>query len=195
LSFRVGRRLFSFQEGRSIGTNSRAISWGYALRASTRIFTHLALHGGSCFWLLFLQFAGPQRNSSPRGPRARRLLVCLAWNLSSLTPFSRPLPVPAFLALSFIPVFPARCHQAYLSFTRAHVLTQMGTIVRPAEESQHLIDLCWPRHSIRPQGNNRARCSAGCTVSSTARTSSSVRAPRRTIFPVLKILSVTIRFP
>jgi len=45
--------------------------------------------------------AGPQRNSSPRGPRARRLLACLAWNLSSLTSSSRSSSLPAFLAMSF----------------------------------------------------------------------------------------------
>ena len=47
--------------------------------------------------------AGPQRNSSPRGPRAQRLLVCLAWNLwlgtSSPTSSPRSLSLPAFLAL------------------------------------------------------------------------------------------------
>jgi len=53
--------------------------------------------------------AGPQRNSSPRGPRARRLLVCLAWDLSSLTPSPRA----SLLARpqdTVTPVFPARCH-------------------------------------------------------------------------------------
>jgi len=36
-----------------------------------------------------LSGAGPQRNSSPRGPRARRLLVCLALDLSSPMSSSR----------------------------------------------------------------------------------------------------------
>jgi len=54
-----------------------------------------------------LSGAGPQRNSSPRGPRARRPSVCLAWNLSSLTPSPRfsllarlPSPIYIFSSLS-----------------------------------------------------------------------------------------------
>ena len=56
-----------------------------------------------------LSVAGPQRNSSPRGPGARRLFVCLAWDLSSLTPFSR-FSLLACLRSTVIPVSPARCH-------------------------------------------------------------------------------------
>ena len=52
----------------------------------------------------------------PRGPRARRLLVCLAWDLSSLTPSLRA-SLLARLLSTVIPVFPARCQ---VSFSREH---------------------------------------------------------------------------
>ena len=122
---------------------------------------------------------GPAAELSPRGPRARRLLVCLAWNLSSLTPSRVLSPCPP--------------SQHYHSrFSRSLSLLNVS-LSDPCPRS-HTNDPCWPRHSIRPQGNNWACCSAGCTVSSTARTSSSVRAPRTLIFPVLKIMSVALGF-
>jgi hypothetical protein len=56
-------------------------------------------------------------NSSPRGPRARRPLLCLARNPTSLTPSPRSLSLPAFLA----PLFPSFqlvvIHRIFLSLS------------------------------------------------------------------------------
>jgi hypothetical protein len=59
-------------------------------RSAPSTFTDETLGSGRAGYLRpgSLSGEGPQRNSSPRGPRTRRLLVCLAWVLPSLTPSS-----------------------------------------------------------------------------------------------------------
>ena len=47
-----------------------------------------------------LSGAGPERNSSPRGPRARRPLVCLAWNHAPSFPFSQLVVIKRIVSLA-----------------------------------------------------------------------------------------------